>query len=92
MVVGLERCPEYGIGYCWYLVYNMGFWMAWKGTSCTDWNCGCVWKGVWSTVRVVVGTRCAKRDCGWLGKVPYVRHGILDGLEMCPEYSLVDDC
>jgi hypothetical protein len=40
MVVGLERCPEYGIGCGWYLMYGMGVRMAWKATSCMEWECG----------------------------------------------------
>jgi hypothetical protein len=51
-----------------------------------------VWKCVWSTVWVVVGIRRAEWDCGWLGKVPLVRNGILDGLERFLKYGLVDDC
>jgi hypothetical protein len=43
-------------------------------------------------VWVVIGTRRADWECGWLGKVPRVRNGIVDGLERCPEYVLVDDC
>jgi hypothetical protein len=61
-----------------YLVYGLGMWM--------------VWKGVWCMVWVVVGTRRADWECGWLGKVPHVRNGIADGLERCLEYYLVDDC
>jgi hypothetical protein len=40
MVVGLERCPEYGRGCGWYPVYDVGMWMAWKGTSCIECKCG----------------------------------------------------
>jgi hypothetical protein len=40
MVVGLERCPEYRLGFGWYPMYGMGMWMTWKGTSCTDWDGG----------------------------------------------------
>jgi hypothetical protein len=36
------------------------------------------------------GTRCAKWECGWLGKVHHVRNGIVDGLERCPEYDMID--
>jgi hypothetical protein len=61
-----------------YLVYGMGMWM--------------VWKGVRSMVWVVVSTRCAEWKCGWLGKVPHVQNGIVDGLERSPKYDLVDDC
>jgi hypothetical protein len=43
-----------------------------------------VWKGAWSTVWVMVGTRRAEWECGWLGKVPRVRNGIVDGLEKVP--------
>jgi hypothetical protein len=31
-------------------------------------------------------------DCGWLGKVPHVQIGNVNGLKRCPEYDLVDDC
>jgi hypothetical protein len=34
----------------------------------------------------------AEWDCGWLGKVPRVWIEIVDGLERCPEYGLVDHC
>jgi hypothetical protein len=61
-----------------YLVYEMGMWMVWKGT--------------WSMVCVVVGTQRVEWDCGRLGKVPRVQIGIVDGLERCSEYGLVDDC
>jgi hypothetical protein len=44
-----------------YLVYGMGMWMLWKSARSTVW--------------VVVGTRRAEWDCGWLGKVPHVRSG-----------------
>jgi hypothetical protein len=52
-VVGLERCPEYGLGCGWYPVYGMRLWIAWQGTSCMDWECGWfgkvsgVWFGLW---------------------------------------------
>jgi hypothetical protein len=36
----LERCSKYGLGCGRYPMCGMGFWMAWKGTSCTDWDCG----------------------------------------------------
>jgi hypothetical protein len=35
------------------------------------------------------GTQCMDWDCGWFGKVPRVRFGMVDGLEMCPEYGMV---
>jgi hypothetical protein len=61
-----------------YLMYGMGIWMVWKGAKSTVWD--------------VVSTRCAEWDCRWHGKVTCVRNGIVDGLERCPEYSMVDDC
>jgi hypothetical protein len=61
-----------------YLVYGLGMWM--------------VWKGAWSTVWVVDDTRRVDWECGCLGKVPRVWNEIVDGLERCPEYDLVDDC
>jgi hypothetical protein len=51
-----------------------------------------VWKGARCTVWVVVGTRREEYYCGWLGKVPRVRNGIVDVLERCSEYGMVDDC
>jgi hypothetical protein len=42
-------------------------------------------------VWVVVSTRRAEWDCGWLGKVPRVRIEIVDSLERCSEYGMVDD-
>jgi hypothetical protein len=54
MVLGLERCQEYKICYGWYPMYDIGLWTAWKGTSCTDWDCEWfgkvprVWFGSWS--------------------------------------------
>jgi hypothetical protein len=74
MVVGLERCLEYRLGFGWYPVYGMGMWMTWKGTSCTDWDGGWfgkvpgVWFGLWS--------------------VPDVQNGIVDGLEMYLVYEM----
>jgi hypothetical protein len=74
LVYGLGWCPEYEIGYGWYLVYDMGLWMAWKGTSCTDWDGGLIGKvpkvrfGLWS--------------------VPGVRNGIVDGLKRYIVYGL----
>jgi hypothetical protein len=74
MVIGLDRCLEYGIGYGWYSVYDMGLWMVWKGISCTDWDCGWfgkvprVWFGMWS--------------------VSGVRNGIVDGLESYLMYRM----
>jgi hypothetical protein len=56
-----------------YLMYIMGLWM--------------VWKGVRSTVWVMVGTQCADWECGWLGKVPRVWNEIMDDLERCPVYG-----
>jgi hypothetical protein len=50
-----------------------------------------IWKGAWSTIWDVVHTRCAEWDCGWLGKVPRVQNGIVDGLDRCPEYGFLDD-
>jgi hypothetical protein len=61
-----------------YLVYGMGMSM--------------VWKGAWSIVWFVVNTRRADWKCGWLRKVPHVRNEIVDDLERCPKYGLVDDC
>jgi hypothetical protein len=61
MLFGLERCPDYEIGYGWYPVYDMGLWMAWKGTSCTEWDCGWIGKvlevqfGSWSVPGVWIG-------------------------------------
>jgi hypothetical protein len=40
IVDGLERCLEYGLGCGRYLACGMGLWMAWKVTSCTEWDCG----------------------------------------------------
>jgi hypothetical protein len=57
-----------------YLMYKLGLWM--------------VWKGAWSMVWVMVGTQRADWEYGWLGKVPCVRNGIVDGLERCLEYGL----
>ena len=34
------------------------------------------------------GTRCTAWDCEWFGKVPWVRYGIVDGLERCPVYGM----
>jgi hypothetical protein len=34
------------------------------------------------------GTWCTEQGCGWLGKVPSVRIGIVDGLEWCSEYRM----
>jgi hypothetical protein len=53
-----------------YLVYGLGMWMVWKGSRSTVW--------------VVVGTRRADWECGWLGEVPRVWNEIVDGLERCP--------
>jgi hypothetical protein len=39
-VDGLERCPEYGLGCGRYSVYELGMWMVWNGTSCTEWDYG----------------------------------------------------
>jgi hypothetical protein len=61
-----------------YLVYRLGMWMVWKGARSTVW--------------VVVGTRRTDWECGWLGTVPPLWNGIVDGLERCLEYGLVDDC
>jgi hypothetical protein len=74
MVVGLDRCPEYGIGYGWYPVYGMGLWMAWKGTSCTDWDCG------W--FRKVPGVRFG------MWSVPGMWNGVVDGLERYLMYGM----
>jgi hypothetical protein len=60
-----------------YLVYGLGMWMVWKGAQSTVW--------------VVVGTRCMNWECRWFGTVAHLRNGIMDGLERCPEYGLVDD-
>jgi hypothetical protein len=40
MMVGLERCPEYGLGCGQYPACGMELWMASKGTLCTGWDCG----------------------------------------------------
>jgi hypothetical protein len=61
-----------------YLVYGMGLWMVWKGVRSMEW--------------VVVGTQSVEWDCGWYEKVPHVRNEIVDGLERCLKYNLVDDC
>jgi hypothetical protein len=37
----LERCLKYGLGCGRYPACEIGLWMAWKGTSCTE--CDCVW-------------------------------------------------
>jgi hypothetical protein len=61
IVDGLERCPEYGLGCGWYPMYVMGLFIAWQGTSCTDWECGWfgnvpgVWFGLWSVPSVQIG-------------------------------------
>jgi hypothetical protein len=39
-VDGLERYLEYGLCCGWYPTCGMGLWTAWKGTSCTNWDCG----------------------------------------------------
>jgi hypothetical protein len=73
-VDGLERCPEHELGCGRYLAYGLGMWIAWKGTSCTKWECGWfgkvpgVWFGLWS--------------------VPGVQNGIVNGLEMFLVYGL----
>jgi hypothetical protein len=36
----LERCVEYVLGCGRYPVCRLGLWMAWKGISCTYWDCG----------------------------------------------------
>jgi hypothetical protein len=74
MAVGLDRCPEYGIGYGWYSVYVMGLWIVWKGTSCTDCDCG------W--FRKVPGVRFG------MWSVLGVRNGLVDGLERYLVYRL----
>jgi hypothetical protein len=43
------------------------------------------WKGA------LVNTQCAEWDCGWLGEVPHVWNGVVDGLERCLDNGLVDD-
>jgi hypothetical protein len=32
-------------------------------------------------------TQCTEWECGWLGKVPHVRNGNVDGLERFMEYG-----
>jgi hypothetical protein len=44
-------CPEYGLGCGRYPACGMGLWMAWKGTSCTEWDSG--WFGKVPEVRLV---------------------------------------
>jgi hypothetical protein len=34
------------------------------------------------------GTWCTGWECGWLGKVPHIRNGNVDGLERCPAFGL----
>jgi hypothetical protein len=53
-VDGLERCLEYGLGHGRYPACGMGMWMAWKGTSCTKWDCGWFGKGAQSTVWLII--------------------------------------
>jgi hypothetical protein len=61
MVVGLERCLEYGIVYCWYPVYDMGLWIAWQGNSCMDSDGGWIGKvprvqiRLWSVPGIWIG-------------------------------------
>jgi hypothetical protein len=66
-MVGLERCLEYRLGCGWYPVYGMGMWMAWKGTSCMNWDGG--WIGKVSGVRF------------GLWSVPNMQNGIVDSLD-----------
>jgi hypothetical protein len=49
IVDGLERCLEFGVGCGQYSVCSMGTWMTWKGTSCTEQDCG--WFGKVSGVQ-----------------------------------------
>jgi hypothetical protein len=35
------------------------------------------------------GTWCVELDCGWFGKVPHVRTGMVDGLERCTKDDMV---
>jgi hypothetical protein len=36
----------------------------------------------------VVGTQHMALECRWLGKVPHVQIGNVDGPERCPEYEI----
>jgi hypothetical protein len=40
----------------------------------------------------VISARRMDWECGWLGKVPHIWNGIVDGLERCSEYGMVHDC
>jgi hypothetical protein len=74
MVVGLERCLEYGIGYCWYPVYDMGLWIAWQGNSCMDSDGGWIGKvpGVQIRLWSVPGI--------WIGNVDSLERYLMYGM------------
>jgi hypothetical protein len=40
IVDGLERCLKYGLGCGQYSACELRMWMAWKRTSCTEWDVG----------------------------------------------------
>jgi hypothetical protein len=61
-------------GLAWYPAYELGMWMTWKGTLCTERECG--WFGKVPGVRFV----------SW--SVPSVRNGIVDDLEWYLVYGL----
>jgi hypothetical protein len=69
-----RRCELTYSGLAWCLIYVMGMWIAWQGTSCMDWDCGWIGKvpGVWNRLWLVSG----------------VRHGNVDGLERYHVYRM----
>jgi hypothetical protein len=74
MVFHPTRCELNCSALACYPAYGLGLWIAWQGTSCSDWECGCF--------RKVHGVR----NRLWL--VPGVRHGLVDGLERYLVYGM----
>jgi hypothetical protein len=61
-------------GLAWYPTYGMGFWIAWQGTLCTNWDGGWIGKvpRVQNRVWLILG----------------VWHGLVDGMEWHLVYGL----
>jgi hypothetical protein len=65
--------------------------LTWLVVFYVEWWSSIPWDVSWPIV-VRQGTWCVEWECGSLGKVPHVWNGIVDSLERCPEYGLVDAC
>jgi hypothetical protein len=63
-------------GLAWNPVYGMGTWMVWKGSSCTEWECG--WLGKVPRVQIAFAvSSCSNQlrtGCGTCSHVYHAKH------------------